>query len=145
MLGDSLKKTVLFICTHNSARSQMMEGLLNALFGDRYKAYSAGMEPAQVNAYAVKVMTEIGIDISMQRSKSIDVFRERNFDYVITVCNHAREVCPFFPGEKILHKSFTDPSEFKGTEDENLGKVRRARNEIKRWIEETFGKEEMRD
>lgn len=140
-----MKQTVLFICTHNSARSEMAEGLLNALFGDRYQAYSAGIEPTQVNPYAAKVMTEIGIDISMQRSKSIAEFRKRNFDYVITVCNHAREVCPFFPGEKILHKSFKDPSEFKGTQDEILRKVRRVRDEIKSWIEETLGKEKTRD
>lgn len=134
-----MKKKVLFICTHNSARSQMAEGFLNALYGDRYEAYSAGIEPDRVNPYAVKVMTEIGIDISKQRSKSIEEFRGKNFDYVVTVCDQAKEACPFFPGGKIFHKGFENPSEFKGTEDEILAKVRRVRDEIKDWIEKTFG------
>jgi len=136
-----MKKKVLFICTHNSARSQMAEGFLNALYGDRYKGYSAGIEPAKINPYAVKVMAEIGIDISTHRSKSIEEFRGENFDYVVTVCDHAKEACPFFPGEKVLHKGFKDPSEFKGTEDEMLEKVRGVRDEIKDWIEKTFSKE----
>jgi len=141
LMGDSLKKKVLFICTHNSARSQMAEGLLNALYGDRYKAYSAGIEPTKVNPYAVEAMAEIGIDLSRQRSKSIEEFRDKNLDYVITVCDRAKEVCPFFPGEKILHKSFEDPSEFEGTEEEILEKTRSIRDEIKYWLEITFGKE----
>ena len=136
-----MKKKVLFICTHNSARSQMAEGFLNALYGDRYEGYSAGIEPAKINPYAVKVMAEIGIDISTHRSKSIEEFRGENFDYVVTVCDHAKEACPFFPGEKVLHKGFKDPSEFKGTEDEMLEKVRGVRDEIKDWIEKTFSKE----
>lgn len=126
-----MKKKVLFICTHNSARSQMAEGFLNALYGDRYEGYSAGMETAKVNPYAVKVMAEIGIDISAHRSKSIEEFRGKSFDYVVTVCDHAKEACPFFPGEKILHRDFEDPSEFKGTTDEILEEVRRVRDEIK--------------
>jgi len=119
----------------------MAEGFLNALYGDRYKGYSAGIEPAKINPYAVKVMAEIGIDISTHRSKSIEEFRGENFDYVVTVCDHAKEACPFFPGEKVLHKGFKDPSEFKGTEDEMLEKVRGVRDEIKDWIEKTFSKE----
>lgn len=136
-----MKKKVLFICTHNSARSQMAEGFLNALYGDRYEGFSAGIEPTRVSPYAVKVMAEIGIDISMHRSKSIEGFRGKNFNYVITVCDHAKEICPFFPGEKILHKGFEDPSDFKGTEDEILKEVRRVRDEIKDWIGITFGRE----
>ena len=132
-------KTVLFICTHNSARSQMAEGFLNTLYGDKYEAYSAGIEPAKINPYAIRVMAEIGIDISKKRSKSIEKFRGKNFDYVVTVCDHAKEACPFFPGEKILHRGFEDPSEFKGARDEILAKVRRVRDEIKDWIEKTFG------
>ena len=119
----------------------MAEGFLNALYGDRYEGYSAGIEPAKINPYAVKVMAEIGIDISTHRSKSIEEFRGENFDYVVTVCDHAKEACPFFPGEKVLHKGFKDPSEFKGTEDEMLEKVRGVRDEIKDWIEKTFSKE----
>jgi arsenate reductase len=92
----------------------MAEGLLNALFGDRYKAYSAGTEPGKVNTYAIKVMAEIDIDISTHRSKSIEELRGKNFDYFVTVCHHAREVCPFLPGKRVFHKSFADPSEFKG-------------------------------
>lgn len=138
MGGDPIKKTVLFICTHNSARSQMAEGFLNALYGDRYEAYSAGIQPAEVNPYAIRVMAEIGIDISTNRSKSIEKFRGRTFDYVVTVCDHAKEVCPFFPGEKVLHHSFTDPSTFKGSEDKILEEVRQVRDKIKNWIERTF-------
>jgi len=133
-----MKKRVLFICTHNSARSQMAEGFLNALKGDRYEAYSAGIEPSRINPYAVKAMAEVGIDISTHRSKSIEEFRGENFDYVVTVCDLAKEACPFFPGERILHKDFEDPSEFKGTEDEILEKVRDVRDEIKDWIEKTL-------
>ena len=145
LLDDPLKEKVLFICTHNSARSQMAEGFLNALYGDRYEGSSAGIEPAQVNPYAIKVMAEIGIDISKHRSKSVEDFRGKNFDYVVTVCDHAKEVCPFFPGEKILHRSFEDPSEFKGNEDEILEEVRRVRDEIKDWIEKTLGKQRVQN
>jgi len=138
-----LKKRVLFICTHNSARSQMAEGFLSAFYGDKYEAYSAGTEPTKVNPYAVKVMAETGIDISTHRSKSIEEFREKNFDYVVTVCDYAKEACPFFPGEKILHKGFEDLSEFRGTQEEVLREVRRLRDEIKEWIHKTFGKGEI--
>jgi arsenate reductase len=119
----------------------MAEGFLSALYGDRYESYSAGLEATEVNPYAIEVMAELGIDISKNRSKSIEEFRGRNFDYVVTVCDHAREACPFFPGETILHKSFEDPSRFKGTEEEILWKVRGVRDEIKDWVEKTFGKE----
>ena len=133
-----MKKKVLFICTHNAARSQMAEGLLNALYGNRLKAFSAGTTPTKVNPIAIKVMAEIGIDISKNRSKSIEEFRGETFDYVVTVCNHAQATCPFFPGKKILHQSFRDPSEFKGSEDTILKEVRWVRDEIKTWIEDTF-------
>jgi len=135
-----MKKKVLFICTHNSARSQMAEGILQTLYGDRYEAYSAGTQPTKVNPYAIKVMSEIGIDISNHRSKSAEEFRGKEFDYVVTVCDNAKEACPFFPGGKTyLHKGFKDPSEFKGNENEIVAEFRRVRDEIKRWIEETFG------
>jgi len=136
-----MKKKVLFICTHNSARSQIAEGFLNTLYRSSYEAHSAGIEPTSVNPYAIKVMTEIGIDISTHHSKSMEEFRGENFDYVVTVCDHAKEACPFFPGEIILHEGFDDPSEFTGTEDEILAEVRRVRDEIKGWIEKTFGAE----
>lgn len=133
-----MKKTVLFICTHNSSRSQMAEGLLKSLYGDRYEVYSAGIKPTKVNPYVVKAMGEIGIDISKQRSKSIEEFRGKNFDYVVTVCDHAKEMCPFFLGDEILHKSFEDPSVFKGNENKILEDVIRVRDEIKHWILKTF-------
>jgi len=135
-----LKKRVLFVCTHNSARSQMAEALLNKLYGDKYEAYSAGVEPREINPYAIKAMAEVGIDISKQRSKSIKEFLGQKFDYVVTVCNYARENCPFFPGEKIIHKSFEDPAEVEGSEEEIMERVRHVRDEIKKWIEITFGK-----
>jgi len=138
---DLMKKKVLFICTHNSARSQIAEGFLNALYGSSYEAHSAGIEPTSVNPYAIKVMAEIGIDISAHRSKGMEEFRGENFAYVVTVCDHAKEACPFFPGETILHRGFDDPSEFTGTEDEILAEIRRVRDEIKGWIEKTFGDE----
>jgi len=135
-------KSVLFICTHNSARSQMAEAFLNKLCGDRYEAKSAGITPTQINPYVVKAMAGIGIDLSTHRSKSILEFQGKTFDYVVTVCDAAREACPFFPGEKEIHKSFPDPSTFKGTEEEILQKVRVVRDEIKDWVESTFCKED---
>ena len=133
-----MKKRVLFICTHNSARSQMAEAFLNSHYGDRYEAQSAGIEPTEITPYAIKVMEEIGIDITKYRSKSILEFRNENFDYVVTVCDHAKESCPFFPGEKIIHEGFEDPSKFEGTEEEILAKTRRVRDEISAWIKKTF-------
>jgi len=133
-----IKQRVLFICTHNSARSQIAEGFLNACYGDRYEGFSAGIEPKRINEYAIKVMREVGIDISSHTSKSIEKFRGMHFDYVITVCDYAREVCPFFPGDTILHKSFEDPSNFKGTPNDILDRTRGVRDEIKEWIRETF-------
>lgn len=135
-------KKVLFICTHNSARSQMAEGLLRKLYGDVYDAYSAGIEPSVVRKEAIKVMKEIGIDISKQCSKSVEEFIEMKFDYVVTVCDHAKDTCPFFLGaENYIHKGFTDPSEFKGNENERLSIFREVRDEIKDWIERTFRNE----
>jgi len=119
----------------------MAEGLLNYHYGDQYKGYSAGIEATKVNPYVVKVMAEIGIDISHQRSKSIEEFQGEAFDYVVTVCDHAKETCPFFPGKTILHKGFDNPSSFTGTEEEILKKVRRVRDEIKNWIADTFSRD----
>jgi arsenate reductase len=133
-----MKKKVLFLCTHNSARSQMAEALLNALYGNEYRAYSAGVTPTKVNPYVVKAMAEVGIDISGNRSKSIEEFRKENFNYVVTVCDSARENCPFFPGEKVLHQAFEDPSQFRGSEEEIMKGVRRVREEIREWINKTF-------
>jgi arsenate reductase len=133
-------KTVLFICTHNSGRSQMAEALLNHLCGDRYHAKSAGVTPTGINPYVAKAMAEIGIDLSTHRSKSIMEFQGTTFDYVTTVCDAARENCPFFPGEIQIDKSFPDPAAFTGTDEEIMRKVRVVRDEIKSWVESTFCK-----
>lgn len=118
----------------------MAEGFLNARYGNKYEADSAGIEPARVNPYAIKAMAEVEIDISKHRSKSIKEFRGKSFDYVVTVCDHAKEACHFFPRGKIsIHKGFMDPSEFKGTTDEKLSKIRRVRDQIRDWIGKTFG------
>jgi len=134
------RKKVLFVCTHNSARSQMAEGLLNALYSDRYIAYSAGTEPSNLNPYAVEVMSEIGIDISHHHSKSVEEFRNGDFDYVVTVCDSAKETCPVFLGGKsYVHETFDDPSDFKGTQDEVRLRFRHVRDQIEKWIRRSFG------
>lgn len=143
MEKKQLHKKALFICTHNSARSHMAEGFLNALYGDRYSAFSAGTEPSKVNPYAVRVLQEIGIDISDHRSKSVDEFVDQDLDYVVTVCDHAKEACLFFPGgRRAMHKGFQDPASAAGTEQEKLALFRSVRDEIREWIENTFGKED---
>ena len=137
--GSSSKKQVLFVCTHNSVRSQMAEGLMNSLYGDRYEAHSAGTEPSEVNPRAVFALLELGIDISHHRSRHVNEFLSQEFDYVITVCDHARETCPVFPGGKeIIHHSFVDPSSIQGKEQEMLAAFRKIRDEIRDWIEDTF-------
>lgn len=134
------KKKVLFLCTHNSARSQMAEGLLCTIYGDKYKSYSAGTEPSKVNPYVIRAMAEIGIDFNGHRSKSVNEFLNEEFDYIVTVCDNAKEACPYFPGGKeYLHESFKDPSSFTGSDDEIMAGIRLVRNEIKAWIEKKFG------
>ncbi len=138
-----MKKKVLFLCTHNSVRSQMAEGLLRAFYGNRYEAYSAGTHPSAVNPCAIKVMAEIGIDISAHQSKNVDVFHGMKFDCVVTVCNQAKEKCPFFRGGgEHLHRDFEDPSRFTGGEEQKLAVFRQVRDIIKGWIEKTFGEED---
>ncbi len=146
-------KKVLFICTHNSARSQMAEAFLNHMYGDRYTAESAGTVATQVNPYAIAVMEELGISMKGHRSKSIEEFRGRTFDVVVTVCDSAREACPFFPGKVVIHRSFDDPSSYHvkrgkntirdGPDTEKLAVFRRVRDEIKEWIEEEFGRRDI--
>ena len=133
------KKSVLFICALNSCRSQIAEGFLNTLFKDKYQAFSAGIEKTSVNPYAIEVMKEIGIDLSKHYSKTIEIFKDKNFDFVVTVCDNARESYPFFPGKKVIHKSFDDPVSFKGNVEDTLIKFRKTRDEIKNWIIEYFG------
>ena len=125
------RKRVLILCTGNSARSQMAEGLLRHLAGERFEVASAGVSPTQVRPEAVAVMREIGIDISNHRSKSVDEFTDQKFDYVITVCDNANEQCPIFSGNtQRIHWSFDDPAAAEGNEDARLAVFRRVRDEI---------------
>lgn len=133
-----MKKKVLFLCTYNSVRSQIAEGLMNTFLGTYYEAYSAGVIPSEVNTYAIEVMEEIGIDISHHRSKSVEEFRNTIFDIVVTVCNKAKNDCPFFPGKEIMHHTFDDPIEVKGNSTDILSAFRQVRDEIKTWILQTF-------
>lgn len=135
------KPSVLFICTHNSARSQMAEGLLRAKYGDRYEVASAGTEQTHVRPLAIQAMSEAGLDIADHTSTTIDtVTADRSFDVVVTVCDHAREACPYVPArQQTLHRSFDDPSAATGTDEEQLAVFRRVRDEIARWIDDTFG------
>lgn len=130
-----MRGKILCVCTANSARSQMGEGLLRHLGGDRFEVYSAGVNPTQVNPLAVKVMSEIGIDISRQRSKSVKEFSGQQFDYVITVCDNAKQTCPLFPGKhEKIHWSLEDPSCAEGAEEDMLTIFRKTRNQIKENI-----------
>ena len=136
----SSKKSVLFVCTHNTVRSQMAEASLNNIYGDRYSAFSAGSDPTQIDPLVITVMKEVGIDVSSYKSKGLNVFQDYHFDYVVTVCDQANESCPYFPGGNLrIHKSFSDPSEIKGNPEDVINGYRHIRNEIKKWIEKEFG------
>ena len=127
---------VLFLCTHNSARSQMAEGLLRNLGDDRFEVHSAGTEATRVRPLAIAAMREIGIDISKQTSKTLDRFVDEKFDYVITVCDDANEACPIFPNATHrLHWSLPDPSKATGSEEEKLAVYRSVRNDLRAWID----------
>lgn len=130
------KKRVLILCTGNSARSQMAEGLLRSIADDRFDVESAGVAPSQVRPEAVEVMSEIGIDISAHRSKSVDEFANQDFDYVVTVCDNARETCPVLPGNAIkIHQSFEDPPAPGTADRETTLKIfRRVRDEIRDFL-----------
>ena len=150
------KIRVLFLCTHNSARSQIAEGLLRHLYGENYEVFSAGSDPTQVHPLAIKVMAEIGIDISRQVSKNIEEFRNKNIDLVVSVCrSSAKVICslcssPVLMGKPeiinttlpkakhYLHHGFSDPSEVNGTDEEKIAAFRRTRDDIKKWISERF-------
>jgi arsenate reductase len=147
---DQDKKKVLFLCTHNSARSQMAEGLLRTMYPDRYEAYSAGVEATSVDPRAVRAMLEIGIDISGQHSKSTQEFQDTVFDLAVTVCDQAKQACPICSTElelpsqsprarEVIHKSFVDPAVAAGSEEEQLEAFRQVRDEIKEWITQNFG------
>jgi len=134
----SNKKRVLILCTGNSARSQMAEGLLRRIGGGNIEVESAGVEPSSVRLEAIEVMSEIGIDISGNRSKSADEFIGRDFDYIITVCDKAKETCPVFPGKAVrIHRSFEDPPAAAAGEYQwRLGIFRRVRDELDEWLED---------
>ncbi len=137
--GAANKRTVLFICVHNSARSQMAEGLVNALYADRFEAVSGGTTATRVHPAAIKAMAEIGIDISVHRSKSIDEFEGRRFDHVVMVCDDKQADCPFFPGGKEqIHHAFDDPAACAGSDEEVLACFRKTRDEIRAWLETEF-------
>jgi len=129
------KRRILILCTGNSARSQMAEGLLRHDAGYRFEVFSAGTRPSQVRPEAIAAMREVGIDISGQRSKSVDEFAGQPFDYVLTVCDTAKESCPIFPGKAAtIHQSFEDPAAAQGSEEERLAVFRRVRNEMRQYL-----------
>jgi arsenate reductase len=131
------KKRVLILCTGNSARSQMAEGILRHDGGDAFEVFSAGVKPSFVRPEAIQAMSEIGIDISNHRSKSVDEFAGQRFDYMITVCDNARESCPVFPGAAVgIHQNFEDPpAPGVGDDEFRLAAFRRTRDEIRQWME----------
>ena len=134
------KTKILFLCVGNAARSQMAEGLANALLGEKVQAFSAGSRPAgRVSSRAIKVMKEIGIDISGQRSKHLDEFQGQEFDYVITLCETDGDACPYFPARlKNLHLPFPDPAAMVGSREETLAGFRQVRDQIRQSLFELF-------
>jgi arsenate reductase (thioredoxin) len=137
-----MKKRVLFLCTHNSCRSQMAEGLVNHFFGDRFQAFSAGTEATRVNPLAARVLAELDIDLAGHRSKTLDEFAGEPFDYVITLCGDAHRKCPLFlGGVKRVHIGFDDPSRLQGSDDEVLPEYRRVRDEIRQRLTQFFAEE----
>lgn len=130
------KASVLFVCTHNSSRSQMAEGLVNALYGDTFQACSAGTEPATVNRFAIAAMHELEIDITHHRSKHVNDVTPPLMDYVVTVCDSARDSCPHVASRKRnVHQSFRDPSSVRGSDDEKLAAFREVRDQIREWLD----------
>lgn len=134
------KKRILFLCTHNSCRSQMAEGIVKHLLGDRFEASSAGTEPTRVHPLAVQVLSEIGIDISRQVSKHLSAFDGQSFDFVVTLCGDAHKRCPLFlEGDRRIHMGFPDPSRASGSDDEVLAHFRSVRDEIRNTLLEWLG------
>jgi arsenate reductase len=137
---SSPRARVLFICTHNSARSQMAEGWLRHLAGDRFEAHSAGLQATFVHPLAIQAMAEVGVDISAQQSKTLDRYLDQPWDYVITVCDSANEACPHFPGGiHRLHWSFPDPARADGTVEERLAAFRAVRDAIRQRLTDLLG------
>ncbi len=135
----SKKKKILILCTGNSARSQMAEGLLKHICQNEFEVFSAGTKPSIVRPEAIKVLTEIKIDISNNRSKSVDEFADEEIDYVLTVCDNAKENCPYFPAQtKLVHHSFADPAEVEGDEETRILAFRRVRDQIQEYLNDSF-------
>ncbi len=129
---------ILFVCTHNSVRSQIAEGLVNH-FGNDLKGSSAGTSITSVNPFAIAVLSEIGVDITHHFSKSIEDFMEKSFDYVVTVCDNAKETCPFYPNaKKFIHMGFKDPNSISGTDEDILEGFRTTRDNILKWLQIQF-------
>ncbi len=127
------KKKILFLCWQNAVRSQLAEGLMRKLFGERYEVFSAGIEPKEIHPLVIEVLKEVGISATDQHAKSLKEFEGMDFDYVVTVCDQAKEACPFFPGGRnYLHKNFPHP------EEEDIASFRNLREEIRDWLLVTF-------
>ena len=134
------RTSVLFVCTHNSARSQLAEGLLRHRHGDRYRVESAGSMARGVHPLAARALREVGVDASAHTSKTIDSLGGAAFDVVVTVCDSAREACPYLPArDRNVHHAFADPSAVDGTEADRLAAFRRTRDEIAAWLDREFG------
>jgi arsenate reductase len=134
------RKSVLFICAHNAARSQMAEGYLRARYGDRFSVFSAGTRSSTISRHAIHTMKEIGIDITTQFSKSLESLHGKEMDIAVILCDERAGVCPMYPWAKeVVHTRFPDPGEFTGDEEELRSKFRTLREEITHWIDAYFG------
>jgi len=135
------KKSIIFLCSYNSVRSQMAEGLMRHSFGDQYNVYSAGVACGGVSPYAVAVMNDIGIDISHQRSKTLHEFKGRHFDVVVTLCDHGKEACVYClpKGDLVLHHNFPAPNEIGLPKEELMKEFSEVRDQIQSWIVQQFG------
>lgn len=139
MAKETPKKSVLFLCVHNSARSQMAEGIFRHYYGEKCDVYSAGSDPRGIHSMSVQVMVEVGIDLSKHRSKNLKEFEGQEMDYVVTVCGNDQNTCPFFAdGKKYVHQPFEDPSAFEGTEEDKIEQFRAVRDELKKWLEQFY-------
>jgi arsenate reductase len=135
-----MKRRILFLCTNNSSLSQMAEGLANHFLGGKFQAFSAGPVPKRVTSLTIKVLGELDIDISHQRSKSIDTFGGQSFDSVVSLCTYADDKFPLsFNGVRLIHQKFDDPSQLNASEEELLPEYRRVREEIRAWVDKSFG------
>jgi len=133
------KESILFICVHNSARSQMAEGIFRYYYGEKCDVYSAGSDPRGIHPVSIQVMAEIGIDIFKHKSKSLEGFEGQEMDYVVTVCGDNQDTCPFFAGGKnYIHQPFEDPSAFEGTKQDKIEQFREVRDELKKWLEQFY-------